>query len=154
MSTLFENATWSLVTHPLVKTIVGCHWVYTVKYLPNGSIACLKAHLDAKRYNQTYGVDYAETFSPVAKISSTRILISLTANLGQPLFQLDVKNVFLNGDLKEEVYIEQPLGFVAQGGFGKMCRLNKAIYGLKQSTKAWFGKFNKAMLKQIAALPF
>ena len=82
MSTLFEDATWSLVTHPLGKTIVGCHWVYTVKYLPNGSIACLKAHLDAKRYNQTYGVDYAETFSPVAKISSTRILISLTANLG------------------------------------------------------------------------
>ena len=82
-----------------------------MKYFPNGCIEHLKALLVAKRYTQTYNVDYAETFLLVAKISFVRILISLAANLGWPLFQLDVKSAFLNGDLKEEVYMEQPLGF-------------------------------------------
>ena len=88
MSALSENATWFLVTRPPGKTIVGCRWVYTMKYLPDGSIKHLKTRLVAKGYTQTYSVDYAETFSPVAKISSVRILISLAANLGWPLFQL------------------------------------------------------------------
>ena len=118
-----------------------------MKYFPDGSIERLKACLVAKGYTQTYGVDYAETFSPIAKISFVRILISLAANLGWTLFQLDVKNGFLNGDLKEEVYMEQPLRFVAQGESGKVCRLHKAIYGLKQSPRAWFGKFNEVVLK-------
>ena len=87
MSALSENATWSLVTRPPGKTIVGCRWVYTMKYLLNGSIERLQARLVAKGYTQTYSVDYAETFSPVAKISFVRILISLATNLGWSLFQ-------------------------------------------------------------------
>ena len=118
-----------------------------MKYLPDGSIEHLKARLVAKGYTQTYGVDYAETFSHVAKISFVQILISLAANLGWPLFQLDVKNAFLNGDLKEEVYMEQPPGFIAQGESGKVCKLHKAIYGLKQSPRVWFGKFSEVVLK-------
>ena len=81
------------------------------------------------------------------KFLSVRILISLATNLGWPLFQLDVKNAFLNGNLKEEVYMEQPPEFVAQGESGKVCRLHKAIYGLKQSPKAWFSKFSEVVLK-------
>ena len=147
MSALSENATWSLVTRPPGRTIVGFCWVYTVKYLPDSSIKRLKARLVTKGYTQTYTVDYAETFSPVAKISSIRILISLVANLGWPLFQLDIKNAFLNGNLKEEVYMEQPPRFVAHRESGKVCRLHKAIYGLKQSLRAWFGKFSEVLLK-------
>ena len=118
-----------------------------MKYFPNGSIERLKALLVAKGYTQTYGVDYAETFSLVAKISSIRILISLATNLGWPLFQLDVKNAFLNSNLKEEVYMEQPLGFVAQEESRNVCRMHKAIYGLKQSPRTWFGKFSEIALK-------
>ena len=86
MSALSQNATWSLVTRSQEKTIVGCRWVYTVKYLPDGSIERLKAHLVAKGYAQTHSVDYAETFSPVAKISSIQNLISLATNLGGHYF--------------------------------------------------------------------
>ena len=136
MSALSENTTWSFVTRPLGKTTVGFRWEYIVKYLLDGFIECLKARLVAKGYTQTYGVDYAQTFQHVAKISYVWILISLATNLGWPLFQLDDKNAFLNGDLKEKVYMEQPPGFVAQGEFGKVCRLHKAIYGLKQSPRA------------------
>ena len=146
MFALSKNATWSLVTRHSGKTTVGCHWLYIVMYLPDGSIEHLKACLVAKGYTLTYGTNYAKT-SPIAKISYVRILISLVANLGWPLFQLDIKNAFLKGDLKDEVYMELPPGFGAWGSLENLCQLHKAIYGLKQFSKAWFGKFSEAMLK-------
>lgn len=152
MAALHQNGTWDLVPLPPDKQTVGCKWVYTVKFHPDGSIDRLKARLVAKGYTQTYGIDYEETFSPVAKISSVLVFIYLAANLDWPLFQLDVKNSFLHGDLHEEVYMEQPPGFVAQGeSQGCVCRLKKALYGLKQShwlrRGAWFGKFSEAVLE-------
>ena len=92
-------------------------------------------------------MDYSDTFSPVAKLTSVRLFISMAATHHWPLHQLDIKNAFLHGDLQEEVYMEQPPGFVAQGEYGKVCHLRKSLYGLKQSPRAWFGKFSQAIEK-------
>ena len=144
---LDQNKTWELVHLPDNKKAIGCKWVYSVKLKSDGSLERLKARLVAKGYAQTYGIDYSETFSPVAKMTSIRIFISLAAKNDWVLHQLDIKNAFLHGDLAEEVYMEQPPGFVAQGEYGKVCKLKKSLYGLKQSPRAWFGKFSQAIEK-------
>ena len=99
----------------------------------------------AKGYAQTYGVDYYDTFFHVAKMTYVRLFISLATTYKWDLHQLDIKNVFLHDDLWEEVYMEQPPGFVTQGEIGKVCRLQKSLYGLKQSPRAWFGKFSQVV---------
>ena len=136
MVALHSTNTWDLVTLPAGKSPVGCLWVYTIKISSDGGVDRLKVHLVAKGYTQTYGFDYYDTFSPVAKIASIRLLFSMTAMRSWPLYQLDIKNAFLHGDLTEEVYMEQPPGFVAQGEFGLVCRLRCSLYGLKQSPRA------------------
>ena len=147
MDALNGNGTWNLVHLPTGKKAIGCRWVFAVKVNPDDSVARLKARLVAKGYAQTYGVDYSDTFSPVAKMTYVRFFISLAATHNWDLHQLDIKNVFLHDDLQEEVYMEQPPGFVAQGEIEKVCRLQKSLYGLKQSLHAWFGKFSQAIEK-------
>jgi transposase InsO family protein len=144
MHALELNHTWDLIPNPAGTSIVGCRWVFTVKQNPDGTVDRLKARLVAKGFTQTYGLDYTETFSPVAKLNSIRIIISLAANLDWPLHQLDVKNAFLHGDLTETVYMTQPPGFESKGEC--VCHLKKSIYGLKQSPRAWFDKFSKAVV--------
>jgi len=145
LAALEKNKTWELVPSPMGKKIVSCKWVYTVKQNPDGKIERYKARLVAKRYSQTYGIDYDETFAPVAKMSTVRTLISCATNFDWPLYQLDVKNAFLHGDLHEEVYMEIPPGFATAQTKGKVLRLKKSLYGLKQSPKAWFDRFKRAM---------
>lgn len=147
MNALKKNRTWEKCTVSPRKKPVGCRWIFTLKYRADGTIERYKTRLVAKGYTQTYGIDYSETFSPVAKIDTIRVLFSLAANLEWPLYQMDVKNAFLHGDLTEEVYMEPPPGFSEEFGHGEVCRLRKALYGLKQSPRAWFVRFTMTMKK-------
>ena len=126
---------------------MGCRWIFTTKIAADGKIDRYKARLVAQGYTQTHGIDYEETFAPVAKLNSIRILISLAANLDWNLHQLDVKNAFLNGKLEEVVYMKMPPGFDGEKK-DVVCKLNKSLYGLKQSPRAWFTRFSTTM-KQL-----
>jgi len=136
MVALDANATWELVALLEDKKAIGCKWVYKVKHNANGSMSRYKARLVAKGYAQTYGIDYEETYSLVAKMTIVRAIITMAAAKGWSLHQMDVKNVFLHGDLQEEVYMEQPPGYVEQTHPNLVCRLKKALYGLKQAPRA------------------
>ena len=142
MTTLQSSGTWDLVTLPTGKTYVGCRLVYTVKIGPDSQVNCLKARLVAKGYTQIYGSDYYDTFFLVAKIAYVCLLLSMVVMQSWLLYQLNIKNALLYGDLAEEVYMEQSPGFVAQGEFGLVCKLHRSLYGLKQSPRAWFDQFS------------
>ena len=106
MQALDDNGTWNLIQLPVGKKAIGCRWVFAIKVNPNGFVARLKAQLVAKGYAQTYGVKYSDAFSPVAKMTSVRLFISLATTYNWNLHQHDIKNVFLHGNLQEEVYME------------------------------------------------
>jgi transposase InsO family protein len=143
-----KNKTWELVEKPNNKEAIGVKWVYKVKHNPDGSVQKNKARLVAKGYAQQPGIDYEETFSPVARHDTIRALISLAAQKMWKLYQLDVKSAFLNGELKEEVYVEQPQGFEIEGQEEKVYRLKKALYGLKQAPRAWYSNIDNYFMKK------
>ena len=137
---LVKNKTWELVDLPQGRTPISCKWVYKIKYDSSGNIERYKARLVARGFTQRYGIDYEETFAPVVKFASLRCLLALAAFEDMELHQMDVKTAYLNGDLKEEIFMEQPEGF--DTGDGKMCRLRKSLYGLKQAGRTWYEKID------------
>lgn len=123
--------------HPS-QNVVGCRWVFKLKFLPSGDINRHKAGLVAKGYNQEYGVDYAETFSPVIKTTTIRLVLGVAVRKSWPIIQLDVNNAFLQGTLTKEVYMKQPPRFIDKDHPDYVWCLNKAIYSLKQAPRAWY----------------
>ena len=139
---LQSNRIWILVPRLANTNIVGSKWVFRTKYLSDGSIERLKARLVVKGYTQVPGLDYTDTFSPVIKATTVRVVLSLVVTNKWPLRQLDVKNVFLNGHLTEHVYMEQPPGYIDSRFPNHVCQLKEALYGLKQAPRAWFQHFS------------
>ncbi|PKU65364.1 Retrovirus-related Pol polyprotein from transposon TNT 1-94 [Dendrobium catenatum] len=137
---LQQQATWTLVQPPLNKPVLGCKWIYKTKMLPNGQVDRYKARLVALGYNQKFGINYTETFSPVAKMPTIRLLLTLALNRKWPMHQLDIFNAFLHGDLPDDIYMRQPPGFIDQHHPNAVCKLQKSLYGLKQAPRQWFQK--------------
>ncbi|CAA7389097.1 unnamed protein product [Spirodela intermedia] len=140
------NRTWSLVDLPHGRRAIGLKWVYKVKRDENRAVAKYKARLVVKCYAHRQGIDYDEVFAPVARLDTVRLLIALAAHEGWEVHHMDVKLAFLNGDLKEEVYVEQPAGFISTGNEHKVFKLKKALYGLHQAPRAWNAKLDETLL--------
>lgn len=146
MEMINKNKTQQLVESPKDRKVIGVKWVFKTKLNPDGSICKHKARLVMKGYAQQYGVDYQETFAPVARYDTIRLLIALAASNSWQIHQLDVKSAFLNGFLAEEIFVEQPDGYVVQGKEDHVYLLQKALYGLKQAPRGWYDKMDLMQL--------
>jgi hypothetical protein len=146
MDSISKNHTWILVDLPKGAKVIGCKWIFKKKYLPDGSIEKYKARLVAKGFTQKQNIDYFDTFAPVTRIASIRVLIALASIYKLVIHQMDVKTAFLNGDLEEEIYMSQPEGCVVSGQENKVCKLLKSLYGLKQAPTQWHEKFNQVLI--------
>ncbi|GJX15239.1 retrotransposon protein, putative, ty1-copia subclass [Tanacetum coccineum] len=150
MQSMIDNMVWVLVDLPPNCKTVGSKWLFKIKTDMDGNVHTYKARLVAKGYTQLYGVDYEETFSPVADIRAIRILISIAAFYDYEIWQMDVKTAFLNGHLDEDIYMVQPEGFVDPKHPRKVCKLQRSIYGLKQASRSW----NKIFDEEIKRFGF
>ncbi|PHT32531.1 TMV resistance protein N [Capsicum baccatum] len=146
IDSILSNHTWELVDLPSGNKPLVSKWIFKRKMKTDGTIDKYKARLVVKGFNQKEGLDYFDTYSPVTRITSVRMLIALAAVYDLQIHQIDVKTAFLNGELEEEIYMEQPEGFVVPGKENKVCKLVKSLYGLKQAPKQWHAKFDQTML--------
>jgi hypothetical protein len=143
---LMLNGTWTLCPRPSHHNVIRNKWVFKIKKKADGSIERFKARLVAKGFDQQSDIDYTETFSPVIKASTIRVILALVVHFDWQIRQLDVSNAFLQGSLCEEVYMEQPPGFIDNTQPDLMCKLHKAIYGLKHAPRAWFTRLSNFLL--------
>jgi len=144
---LVSNHTWTFCSHPPHRHVIHNKWIYKVKRHADGSVDRFKARLVAKGFEQQSGLDYTETFSPVIKPATIRLILALVVHFEWPIRQLDVSNAFLHGSLTEEVYMEQPHGFVDPQLPDFVCKLHKTIYGLKQGPRAWYTRLSTFLLE-------
>ena len=142
MESMYSNSVWVLEDPPENIKPIGCKWIFKKKRGVNGKVETFKARLVAKGYTQKEGVDYEETFSPVAMLKSIRILLSIAMRIDYEIWQMDVKTTFLNGYLDETIYMSQPEGFELKGQEQKVCKLLRSIYGLKQASRSWNLRFD------------
>jgi hypothetical protein len=149
---LLRNQTWTLKPLPPGGSLIKCRWVLTIKPGVRGTEPRYKARLVAKGYSQRYGIDYEETFAPVAKQDTLRLILSFVAVYDLEMRQLDIKTAFLYGELEEELYLEQPEGFVTAGQENLVCHLHKCLYGLKQASRVWNRHFD-AFLRKFGLIP-
>ncbi|PKU75744.1 Retrovirus-related Pol polyprotein from transposon TNT 1-94 [Dendrobium catenatum] len=143
---LQKQGTWCLIPPPPNASILGCKWTFRKKFNADGSVARFKARLVAQGNRQEYGIDYGETFSPVAKLPTIRILFTVAITKGWTVQQLDVSNAFLHGQLTDTVYMAQPRGFIGSNHPTHVCWLRKSIYGLKQAPRQWYTTFTNFLL--------
>lgn len=141
INSLKKNETWKLVKLPQGRKAIGNKWTFKIKHDSQGNINRYKARLVAKGFAQKEGVDYFETYSPVANINTIRLLLAVTNKQKLLIHQMDVTTAFLNSDLSEEVYMKQPEGYT-EGSAELVCKLQKSIYGLKQASRQWNKRFN------------
>ena len=147
INSLKRNNVWDLIQLPEGRKAIGCKWLYKIKYNADGNVERYKARLVAQGFNQRYWIDYEETFSPVVRFESVRTVIALATKYGLELHQMDVKAAFLNGELKEDIYMKQPEVFIEKDKDILVCKLRKSIYGLKQSARCWNTELNKQIKK-------
>jgi hypothetical protein len=141
-ASIIKNDVWEIVPRPQNKSVVNSKWIYKIKHAADGSIDKHKARFVARGFSQKEGVDYEETFAPVARYTSIRTVIAIATQMGWRIHQMDVKIAFLNGSIEEEVYLEQPKGFEVHDRASHVCRLKKALYGLKQAPRAWYSRID------------
>ena len=137
-----KNKTWELVSRQENKNVIGTKWVFRNKINENGQVISNKARLVCKGYAQVEGVDFEETFAPVARLEAIRMFLAFASHKKLKVYQTDVKSAFLNGNFEEEVYNEQPKGFKLTDKGYYVCRLNKALYGIKQAPIAWYERLD------------
>jgi len=138
---------WDLVPKPQQKNIIGTKWLFRNKLNEQGEVIRNKATLVLQGYSQQEGIDYTETFSPVARLEAIRLLLSYAVNHGIILYQMDVKSAFLNGVIEEEVFVKQPSDFEDLKHPDNVYKLKKSLYGLKQAPRAWYDRLSNFMNK-------
>ena len=147
MDQIERNQTWELVLRPKDKNVIGTKWVYKNKMNEDGQVFMNKTRLVCKGYAQIEGVDYEETFSPLAILEAIRMFLAFSSYKKFKVYHMDVKSTFLNGNLEEEVYIEQPYGFQLTNKRDYVCKLKKTLYGLKQAPRAWYARLDSYLQK-------